>query len=120
MSRESKEWYQGYLGSGLWEVNKNKARKRFAPYYCSITNCDRFYVAFHHYLGYEAVWTDQDYLYIAPVCKTHHALCHWTIFGKIPLERRQLQRRYKYLCRHTWRRKRPSDLFNWLGEAYRV
>lgn len=110
MKKSNESNHSIYMRSKQWEREKRKAVEQKPSPMCSITGCDRYKRDWHHYKGYEAIWTENDYMFITQVCGTHHFLCHFTLFGKVSLTKKDLVKRYNYLCRHKWRRLRPSHI----------
>lgn len=113
--------YYCYLKSPQWEREKREAWKLLKASYCQI--CKHFGPSeWHHYKGYEAIWTEKDHSFITLVCRSCHQRCHFTLSGKkIPLTREALEKRYKMLkWTYPIRSFRPSTFFSWLYKSYRV
>ena len=109
----TKSFYYDYLDSRLWNRNKNKAAEIWG---WSCVYCGKDNNGFHHFQGYDDIWTPEDYNNIIPVCSTHHYLSHFTITGKkIPLTKTSLLKRHRQLKRQYWRRIKPSDVFSFIG-----
>ena len=110
--------YYAYLQSRLWEKNKKRAKKEYG-FACSIKWCGKYTQDYHH-LDYSFLWTDVDWMVIVPLCRRHHYLCHFTIWGKVPLNKKRLTKRYKQLQKQRWRSFRPSDVINWFIRNYSI
>lgn len=102
--------YDCYMVSPQWKRTKKKALKLSRTNGCDICQIFERY-EWHHFKGYDAIWTDQDYLYISKICRHYHQLCHFKDGKKIPLTRKELEPRYWFLKRtHKIRTFRPSTL----------
>lgn len=112
-------WYQEYLKSDHWEKTKKKVLRK-KPYICSMIWCGKYRNLQFHHIDYSHLETVREVDDIYIVCGTHHYLCHFTLFGKVPLRRRDLMKRYRYLYISTWRRFRPSWFFQWMYDTYRI
>ncbi len=113
--------YYCYLDSPEWKREKEKAYKHTHMHCCTICRIPEEN-EYHHYKGYSAIWTEQDYLFIVRVCRKCHHRNHFPIFGKkTPLTRKALQKRYKFLkWSYPIRTYRPSDFIEWVCNLYRI
>ena len=82
--------------------------------------CGKPFNLYFHHLSYERVGTQDEWKDIVIVCNTHNDLCHYTLFGKVPLTKKALTDRFNYLKRAKWRRIRPSHIINWIIDTYSV
>lgn len=114
--------YYCYLKSDEWRREKSKNWQLYKKGYCDICK-SRERPEYHHFKGYHAIWTTKDYLNIVRLCRSCHQRCHFTVLTrkKIPLLKRQLYRRYKWVkWTYPLRSFRASVFFNWLYQAYRI
>lgn len=112
-------WYRAYLASEAWQKTKKRVLRK-KPYVCSILWCGKHHNLQFHHIDYAHLGTEKEADDIYVVCGTHHYLCHYTLFSKVPLKRRDLLKRYRYLYVSTWRRFRPSWFFEWIYDTYKV
>lgn len=107
--------YDKYLASDHWQKLKRRVyRKRGGK--CEI--CGKMWALEAHHVNYKYNNTNQEINYIKLVCHTHHILCHWGIFGKIPMTPMALTKRFNQLKRQTWRRLRPSHILGILDKIF--
>jgi len=112
--------YAEYLQTPRWKRLTN------AVYYaqnkcCRI--CGKRYNLEVHHLDYAHIGTEREFKDLVLLCHTHHSLCHWWFLGfhKVPLKKKNLVRRYRFVRAAVWGRFRPSQLlrvlFGWLEQT---
>lgn len=101
-----------------WPAIKGQVWRKTDKKWCWI--CGKPYNLRFHHISYLRIGTLDEWKDIVIVCSTHHYLCHFTIFKKIPLTDKALTARYKYLVRHKWRRIRPSHIIDWFISVYAI
>ena len=118
-----KEWYKNvYLTSVHWQEVKEQVLENYF-YICSMPGCGKTSNLEFHHLSYDRRGTVNEWRDIRILCHQHHYLAHikfnWLKlrFERLPLTRRALSKRYMTLYHATWRRVRPSDIFNWIGQG---
>jgi len=113
--------YYCYLDSPEWEREKQKAWKATKINHCTICGIPE-QLEWHHFRGYASIWTENDYRFIVRVCRNCHQRNHFPLFGgKIPLTRKALQKRYKFLkWTYPIRTYRPSLFLQWVWDLYRI
>ena len=108
---EGQRWYKEYLDSSHWQDMRRKAFERYGRA-CTVIGFKIKRLNVHH-LSYEFVGEEQEINDVRPLCWWHHWWAHHRLwkFQKIPLNRKELTKRYLEIRRFVFLRMRPSDWF---------